>query len=47
MFVQMPLPTVDEMEELRIRLILEKLQKEQEKKDETDRIRRTGVQDSR
>jgi len=47
MFAQMPLPTVDEMEELRIRLILEKLQKEQEKKDETDRIRRTGVQDSR
>ena len=47
MFTQMPLPTVDEMEELRIRLILEKLQKEQEKKDETDRIRRTGVQDSR
>ena len=41
MFTQMPLPTVDEMEELRIRLIIEKLireQEEKEKEDETDRV---------
>ena len=41
MFTQMPLPTVDEMEELHIRLIIEKLireQEEKEKEDETDRV---------
>ena len=41
MFTQVPLPTVDEMEELHIRLVIEKMQKEQEEKekdDETDRV---------
>lgn len=41
MFTQVPLPTVDEMEDLHIRLVIEKLQKEQEEKekeDETDRV---------
>ena len=41
MFTQVPLPTVDEMEDLHIRLVIEKLQKEQEeeeKEDETDRV---------
>ena len=41
MFTQIPLPTVDEMEDLHIRLVIEKLQKEQEEKekeDETDRV---------
>lgn len=43
MFTQMPLPAVDEMEELHIRLVIEKMRKEQEEKDkekedETDRV---------
>lgn len=41
MFTQVPLPTVDEMEDLHIRLVIEKLRKEQEEKekeDETDRV---------
>lgn len=41
MFTQVPLPTVDEMEDLHIRFVIEKLQKEQEEKekeDETDRV---------
>lgn len=43
MFTQMPLPPVDEMEELHIRLVIEKMyreqeEKEKEKKDEADRV---------
>ena len=36
MFTQMPLPTVDEMEELHLRLIIEKIQREQEEKEKKD-----------
>ena len=36
MFTQVPLPTVDEMEDLHIRLVIEKLQKEQEEKEKED-----------
>lgn len=43
MFTQMPLPAVDEMEELHIRLVIERMRQEQEEKEkekenEADRV---------